>query len=208
MWINFLILVFFAVLAQQSANDADLKGTGKNRGEWLTYGLDYAETRYSPLKQIDAGNVNRLSLAWSADIGVGGGSQEATPLAWNGVIYTITNWSVTLALDARTGKELWRWDPEVDHALDNPQDDSVCCGPVNRGLGLYEGKVIVPVLDGRLAALDAKTGRVIWSVRALPRGEKYTFTMAPRILKNKIILGSAGGEFFVRGYFSAYDVNS
>jgi outer membrane protein assembly factor BamB len=128
---------------------------------------------------------------------------------WNGVIYGVTNWSVTFAVDARTGKELWRWDPEVDHALDNPQDDSVCCGPVNRGLGLYDGKVIVPVLDGRLAALDAKTGRILWSVRALPQGEKYTFTMAPRILKNKIVIGSAGGEFFVRGYFAAlYDVNS
>lgn len=193
---------------QQRVDETALSGAGKARGDWLTYGLDYAETRYSPLKQIDAGNASRLAPAWSFDIGVSGGGQEATPLVWNGVVYGITNWSVTFAVDARTGKELWRWDPEVDHALDNPQDDSVCCGPVNRGIGLYDGKVIVPVLDGRLAALDAKTGRVLWSVRALPRGEKYTFTMAPRILKNKIVIGSAGGEFFVRGYFSAYDVNS
>jgi quinohemoprotein ethanol dehydrogenase len=173
----------------------------------LTYGLDYAETRYSPLKEIDASNVGRLGLAWSADIGVGGGNQEATPLVSNGVIYGITNWSVTFAVDARTGKELWRWDPEVDHSIDDAKDDSVCCGPVSRGLGLYGEKVVVPVLDGRLAALDAKTGRVLWSVQALPHGEKHTFTMAPRIVKNKIIIGSAGGEFFVRGYFSAYDIN-
>jgi quinohemoprotein ethanol dehydrogenase len=197
-----------ALVAQQRVDDAALKQAGKARGEWLTYGLDYAETRYSPLKQIDTGNVARLGLAWSTDIGSGGGGQEATPLVWNGIIYGITNWSVAFAIDARTGKELWRWDPEVNHALDDPQDDSVCCGPVNRGVGLYDGKVIVPVLDGRLAALDARTGRVLWSVRALPQSEKYTFTMAPRILKNKIIIGSAGGEFFVRGYFSAYDVNS
>jgi quinohemoprotein ethanol dehydrogenase len=190
-----LLLATLALLAQQP-------------GDWLTYGLDYAETRYSPLKQIDVSNVSRLNLAWSADIGMGGGGQEATPLVWNGVIYGITNWSVTFAIDARTGKELWRWDPEVDHSIDDPKDDSVCCGPVNRGLGLYDGKIIVPVLDGRLATLDAKTGRVLWSARALPQGEKYTFTMAPRIVKNKIIIGSAGGEFFVRGYFSAYDVNS
>jgi quinohemoprotein ethanol dehydrogenase len=189
-------------------DDAALRGAGKARGEWLTYGLDYAETRYSPLKQIDAGNVSKLALAWSADMGMGGAGQEATPLVWNGVIYSITNWSVTFAVDARTGKELWRWDPEVDRALDNPQDDSVCCGAVNRGLGLHDGKVIVPVLDGRLAALDAGNGRILWQVQALPRGGKYTLTMAPRIVKNKIIIGGAGGEFFVRGYFAAYDAGS
>jgi quinohemoprotein ethanol dehydrogenase len=196
------------LVAQQPVNDSALQNAGKTRGEWLTYGLDYAETRYSPLKQIDVNNVSNLAPAWTANIGTGGGGQEATPLVWNGIVFGITNWSVTFAIDARTGKELWRWDPEVDRAIDDPQDDSVCCGPVNRGLGLYDGKVIVPVLDGRLAALEAKTGRVLWSVRALPRGEKYTFTMAPRILKNKIIIGSAGGEFFVRGFFAAYDVNS
>lgn len=203
-----LIGMLATAAAQQRVDDTALKSAGKSRGEWLTYGLDYAETRYSPLKQIDASNVNRLSQAWSFDVGVGGGGQEATPLVSNGVVYSITNWSVTFAIDARTGKELWRWDPQVDHALDDPRNDSVCCGPVNRGVGLYEGKVIVPVLDGRLVALDAQTGKVLWSVRALPANEKHTFTIAPRILKNKIIVGSAGGEFFVRGFFAAYDVNS
>src|SRR4051812_34662664 len=108
-----------AFTAQQRVDEAALSGAGKARGEWLTYGLDYAETRYSPLKQIDAANVSKLAPAWSFDIGASGGGQEATPLMWNGVIYGITNWSVTFAIDARTGKELWRWDPEVDHALDN-----------------------------------------------------------------------------------------
>jgi quinohemoprotein ethanol dehydrogenase len=211
MRISYVLILFAAgaaLAAQQPVNDAALNNAGKARGEWLTYGLDYAETRYSPLKQIDAGNVATLNLAWSANIGAGGGGQEATPLVWDGVVYSITNWSVTFAIDARTGRELWRWDPEVDRSIDDPKNDSVCCGPVHRGLGLYDGKVIVPVLDGRLAALDARTGKVIWSVRALPSGEKHTFTMAPRILKNKIIIGSAGGEFFVRGFFSAYDINS
>src|SRR6266496_4394103 len=110
------------LIAQQSIDDAALKGTGKARGDWLTYGIDYAETRYSPLKEIDASNVSRLAVAWSANIGVGGGGQEATPLVSNGVIYGITNWSVTFAIDARTGKELWRWDPEVDHSIDDPKD--------------------------------------------------------------------------------------
>jgi quinohemoprotein ethanol dehydrogenase len=198
--------LFFLAAAASLIVSTVIVSQQRTNSDWPTYGLDSAETRYSPLRQIDATNVSRLVQAWSHDVGPGGGNQEATPLVSNGVIYSITNWSVTFAVDARTGKELWRWDPEVNRALDNPQDDSVCCGPVSRGVGLHEGKVIVPVLDGRLAALDAKTGKVLWSVQALPRGEKHTFTMAPRMAKNKIIVGSAGGEFFVRGYFSAYDV--
>jgi quinohemoprotein ethanol dehydrogenase len=194
------LLISTGIVAQQRANNPP--------GDWVTYGLDQAETRYSPLKQIDTGNVSRLAPAWTYDVGGGGAGQEATPLVSNGIIYSITNWSVTFAVDGRTGKQLWRWDPEVDRSLDNPKDDSVCCGPVNRGLGLHNGRIIVPVLDGRLAALDAKTGKVVWQVQALPARERHTFTMAPRIVKNKIIVGSAGGEFFVRGYFSAYDVEN
>src|SRR4051812_29027347 len=120
-----LLLTGAAFIGQQRVDDAALNGGGKARGDWLTYGLDYAETRYSPLKQIDTGNVGRLAVAWTANIGAGGGGQEATPLVSNGIIYGITNWSVTFAIDARTGKELWRWDPEVDHSIDDPKDDSV-----------------------------------------------------------------------------------
>src|ERR1051326_8701820 len=85
-------------------DDLVLKNSGKTGEEWLTYGLTPGETRYSPLKQIDTGNVNRLGLAWSYDVGPGGGPQEATPLMWNGSLYGITNWSVVFAVDARTGK--------------------------------------------------------------------------------------------------------
>ncbi|HLQ79042.1 MAG TPA: PQQ-dependent dehydrogenase, methanol/ethanol family [Terriglobia bacterium] len=198
----------FAFLAAQRIDDAALNGAGKQRGDWPTYGLDYAETRYSPLNQINADNADRLARAWSVEIGVGGGGQEATPLAANGVLYSITNWSVAFAVDARSGKELWRWDPRVDHVIDAVQTDRVCCGAVNRGVALYNGKVIVPVLDGRLAALDAATGNVLWEVRATPYDQPYTLTMAPRIVKNKIIIGGAGGEFFVRGYVSAFDVET
>src|SRR5262245_60083852 len=99
-----LLLLTTALFAQNRVNDAALNSAGKARGEWLTYGLDYAETRYSPLKQIDSTNVGRLTLAWSADVGMGGGGQQATPLVWNNVIYSITNWSITFAIDARTGK--------------------------------------------------------------------------------------------------------
>ena len=112
-------------------DDATLKSAGKSGDDWLTYGFTPGETRYSPLNQINPSNVKRLGLAWSYDLGAGGGGQEATPLVWNGTIYGITNWSVVFAVDARTGKERWRWDPEVNQSAVRP---AICCGVVNRGI--------------------------------------------------------------------------
>src|SRR5580692_5068701 len=100
-------------------------------GSWLSYGRTQNETRYSPLKQLDTSNVNRLGLAWSYVVGAGGGNQEGTPLVWNDTLYGITSWSVVYALDARSGKELWRWDPEINQTAVRPK---ICCGVVNRGL--------------------------------------------------------------------------
>src|ERR1700731_4603007 len=117
-------------LAQQPRriDDTALRNAGKTGEEWLSYGLTPGETRYSPLKQIDATNVSRLGLAWSYEAGAGGGGQEATPLVSNGTLYSITNWSIVYAVDARTGKEKWRWDPEVNRTAVQPK---VCCGVVN-----------------------------------------------------------------------------
>src|SRR5438552_1860308 len=173
--------------------------------EWLTYGLTQSEARFSPLKDINTTNVGRLGAAWSYDVGSGGGGQEATPLVWNGMIYGITNWSVVFAVDARTGKEKWRWDPEVNQTA---LRSKVCCGVVNRGLAIYQGKIIAPVIDGRLEALDAATGKVVWEARVSSFQENYTITMAPRIAKGKVIIGVAGGEFPTRGFFAAYDANT
>jgi quinohemoprotein ethanol dehydrogenase len=192
-------------LQNRRVDENALKNAGKTGEEWLTYGLNLAETRYSPLNQIDATNVSRLGLAWTYEIGPGGGNQEGTPLMANGVLYGITNWSVTYALDARTGKELWRYDPQVDRPTVQPK---ICCGIVNRGIALFEGKVFVPVVDGRLVALDAAKGTEIWSVQTTPIDQQYTMTMAPRIAKNKVIVGNSGAEKPVRGYFSAYNVNT
>ncbi len=202
-----LVLATWVAAGEQARriDDATLKNAGKTGEEWLSYGLTPGETRYSPLQQIDASNVNRLALVWSYETGPGGGPQEATPLAWNGSLYGITNWSVVFAVDARTGKEKWRWDPEVNQTTVRSK---VCCGVVNRGLAIYQGKIIAPVLDGRLAALDAETGKVVWESRVAYSQENYTITMAPRIAKGKVIVGVAGGEFPTRGYFSAYDANS
>jgi quinohemoprotein ethanol dehydrogenase len=186
-------------------DDAALKNAGRTGDEWLTYGLTPAETRYSPLNQINAETVKRLGLAWSYDLGSGGGGQEGTPLVWNGMLFGITNWSVVFAVDARTGKERWRWDPEVNQTAVRPK---ICCGVVNRGIALYDGKIIAPVIDGRLQALDAETGKVIWEARVAFPQDHQTITMAPRIAKGKVIIGVSGGDRPTRGFFDAYDATT
>jgi quinohemoprotein ethanol dehydrogenase len=202
-----LILATWVVAGQQvrRIDDFALKNAGKTGEEWLTYGLTPQETRYSPLKQIDTTNVSRLGLAWSFDLGTGGGNQEATPLEWNGNIYAISNWSVVVSVDARTGKERWRWDPEVNQTAVRSK---ICCGIVNRGIAIYQGKIIAPVVDGRLEALDADTGKPVWEARVAYPQDNYSITMAPRIAKGKVIVGVSGAEYPVRGFFAAYDANT
>src|SRR6516165_869447 len=131
-------------------------------GSWLTYGRSQSETRFSPLKQIDTSNVSRLGLAWSYVVGAGGSNQEGTPLVWNNTIYGITSWSVVFALDARTGEQIWRWDPEINQTAVRPK---ICCGIVNRGLALYNGNIIAALNDGRLVSLNALTGKPVWETR-------------------------------------------
>ena len=202
-----LVTTWIAIGQQNRRVDQNtLRNAGKsNTEDWLMYGLNYQEQRYSLLKQIDAKNVARLGLAWTYEIGQGGGNQEGTPLVYNGVLYSITNWSITYAVDVRTGKEIWRYDPKVDRAVTQPK---VCCGIVNRGIGIYQDKVYVPVLDGRLVALDIKTGKEVWSVQTTPLDGDYSVTMAPRIAKGKVIIGNAGSEYPVRGYVTAYDAET
>jgi PQQ-dependent dehydrogenase (methanol/ethanol family) len=212
-------LIFFTVVfglaatwiavAQQprQVDDAALRNAGRNSGEWLTYNLGWSEQRYSPLDEINAQNVNRLGLAYYVDIPAAQGNpqnrQEGTPLVHNGIIYSIAPWSVVYAADARTGKEVWHQDPDVNQQV---WQSRICCGVVNRGIALYEDKVIAPVVDGRLRALDAATGKVVWETRVSPDNMAYTITMAPRVIKGgKIIVGVSGGEYGVRGFFDAYD---
>src|SRR5262245_25665375 len=202
-----IIFVTGMIAARQTrrVDDSALKNADKAT-EWLTYGHGYSEQRYSTLKQIDATNVSHLGLAWSYEVGLGGGPQEATPLFATGVLDGRTNWSVTFAVDARSGKEIWRYNPEVV-----PGNVLLCCGVISRGIALYEGKVIVPVVDGHLVALDAATGKVIWSVVAIPKenSQNYSLTMAPRVMKGKVIIGNAGAEFApYSGFLAAFDVNN
>jgi quinohemoprotein ethanol dehydrogenase len=202
--------------AQQPAgrrvDDAAIRNAATTGEEWLTYGLDPGEKRFSPLTQINAANVTNLGTLWSFDIPggnnnapPGGGNQEATLIASNGVLYGITTWSIVYAVDARSGKLLWKWDPEVNRPAVQVK---ICCGIVNRGVALYQGKVIAPIIDGRLVALDAATGKPVWESRVAYSQDQYTLTMAPRIAKGKVLLGASGSEYPVRGFVDAFDANT
>jgi PQQ-dependent dehydrogenase (methanol/ethanol family) len=174
--------------------------------EWLTYGRDHAETHYSPLTQIDAGNVARLAVAWTWDLPRGGGRLESVPLIADGVLYATGPRSQVFALEARTGRRVWHWDPAI------PDEDqggpSVCCGDVNRGVALFGDKVFAGLLDGRLVAFDRATGVVQWVVQTTPPGSDYSITGAPRIVRGNVVIGNGGAEYGVRGYVTAYEAQT
>ena len=171
---------------------------------WLTHGLDFQETRHSKLDAIDATNVGELGLAWATSLESRRGV-EATPIVVDGVMYVTASWSVVHALDARTGEEIWRYDPEVprEHASKG------CCDVVNRGVALHEGVVYVGAFDGNLHAIDAVTGERKWMVDTIEnRDMAYTITGAPRVYKGNVIIGNGGAEYGVRGYITAYDAET
>ncbi|MDJ0786383.1 MAG: PQQ-dependent dehydrogenase, methanol/ethanol family [Myxococcota bacterium] len=189
-----------AAVPGATVDDARLVGAGEEPGTWLSYGRTYSEQRYSPLTRITDANVGQLGLAWSFETGTKRGL-EATPIVVDGVIYTTGTWSVVYAIDARTGKEIWRHDPVVPREMGG----KVCCDVVNRGVAIYKGRIYAGTLDGRLQALDAKTGEVVWSKVTVDQTKPYSITMAPRVVKGKVLIGNGGAEFGVRGYVSAYD---
>ena len=169
----------------------------------LSYGGSYDEQRHSALRSINRDTVSNLGLGWVYQMRKPRG-QEATPVVVDGVMYLTSSWSIVYALDARTGEELWVYDPEVSG------DDAWkgCCDVINRGVAVYEGKVFVGIFDGRLEALDAATGELLWSQVTVDQSKPYTITGAPRVYKDKVVIGNAGAELGVRGYLSAYDTNS
>jgi PQQ-dependent dehydrogenase (methanol/ethanol family) len=171
--------------------------------EWLLHGFDAAETRYSPLDRINPQTVTNLGLAWSFPTETTRGL-EATPIVAGGVLYTTGSWSVVFAIDARTGRQLWKWDPEVPRAV----GQKACCDVVNRGVALHAGRVYVGTLDGRLASINAESGKLLWQTVTVDQTQNYTITGAPRIVKGKVIIGNGGAEYGVRGYVSAYDADS
>ncbi len=175
----------------------------------MSYGGTYSEQRFSRLKQIDSQNVSQLGLAWYADYETNQ-NQHGSPLYIDGVIYVSTARNVVHAFDAKTGKEIWKYNamiagPRLRNNL----------GLVNRGIAAWNGKIVMGTLDARLVAIDAKTGKQLWSTDVTPEAlvgkdftEKYSITMAPRIGKGLAFIGASGGEFGVRGFIAAYDVET
>jgi alcohol dehydrogenase (cytochrome c)/quinohemoprotein ethanol dehydrogenase len=182
---------------------ARLIAADKDASNWLTVGRTYSEQRFSPLDKINTETIKQLGLAWYLDLDTSRG-QEATPLVIDGVMYSTSAWSKVQAIDAVNGKLLWQYDPKVAKEI----AIKVCCDVVNRGVAFWKGRVYVGALDGRLIALDAKTGSELWSVVTVDQSKGYASTGAPRVIKGKVIFGNAGAEYDARGYLSAYDADT
>jgi quinohemoprotein ethanol dehydrogenase len=173
-------------------------------GEWVTHGRDDSEQRYSPLKQITADNAKQLGLAWYADMSERG-QWQSTPVMVDGRIYVTTPWSKVYAFEAASGKLLWKYDPKVPREI---AATSLCCNNSNRGVAYWKGKLIWGTLDGRLIAIDAKSGKKSWETLTIPAGEPMSITGAPRVGNGIVFIGQAGSEFHQRGFMSAYDAKT
>lgn len=203
--LSILIIVMFSSCSNQSENsteidDERLLNADDTPSEWLSYGRNYQENRHSPLKQINKSTIDSLGLVWSVNLGTKRGI-EATPIVANGIMYFTSTWSKVHAVDVRKGELLWTYDPKV------PKEwgEKVCCDVVNRGVAIYKNKIYVGSLDGRLIALNAKTGEKEWEVLTVDQSKPYSITGAPRIVKGKVIIGNGGADLGVRGYLTAYD---
>ncbi|HEY4341314.1 MAG TPA: PQQ-dependent dehydrogenase, methanol/ethanol family [Steroidobacteraceae bacterium] len=187
-----------------NVTDERLRHADQDPGDWLTHGGNWQELRYSRLTGINATNVAALRPAWSAEFDTTRG-QEATPIVVDGVMYVSTSWSKVYALDAATGRQIWYYDPKVP----GPTGAHACCDVVNRGVAVYEGNVYLATLDGRLIALNAGTGKPVWTVRMFEYpSRRYSSTGAPRAARGKIYIGNAGADFGGRGFVSAYDART
>lgn len=173
-------------------------------GQWLTHYGDWRNRQFSPLADIDVTNVKELGLAWAADLDTNRGI-EATPIVVDGVMYVTGSWSILYAFDALSGKRLWTFDPQVPRE----HGPKGCCDVVSRGVGVWGRKVLLPTFDGRLIAIDARSGRPVWTADTIvDRTRPYTITGAPLIANGTVVIGNGGSEYGVRGYVSAYDADT
>lgn len=177
-------------------------GIAQSGGQWLHYGGDYSNTRYSDLKQINSRNVNRLKVAWMHSLG-SLETQESTPLVVGDTMYVTTSTGprFVFALDAKTGKTKWAHQPEMP----NDYFATVCCGLDNRGVAYANGKVFFGRLDAKLVALDANTGKKLWTATVENYRNGHAITSPPLVYKNLVVTGIAGGEYGIRGFIAAYD---
>lgn len=185
------------------AIDGQYLSNGGDGSNWAMTGYSYAEQRYSPLDQINDQNADELGISWFADLPDARG-HEATPVVVDGKMFVTGPWSKLFAFDAKNGKPLWNFDPGVDKS----RGVKACCDVVNRGVALWKGRLFLGTIDGRLIALDAGTGKEIWSVQTLDKAGNGTITGVPRVVKDLVIIGFGGAEFGARGYVSAYHADS
>ena len=186
-----------------AVDDAALRNADARPGDWLTYGRNYREDRYSPLDGIHRENVAELGLAWTLDLGTKRGIQ-ATPLVVDGVMFLSGPWSVVYAIDVRKGTLIWQYDPGVYRGVGT----RLCCGVSNRGLALYKGALFVGTLDGRLISIDAADGTPNWETMTVDPEGYQSITGAPRIANGLVLIGNGGAEFTARGYVSAYHADT
>ena len=170
-------------------------------GDWLTYSGNYSAHRYSPLKQITTANVRGLRLAWVYQVKTTEGV-ETSPLVVDGIMYLTEPGGSVTALDTRTARPIWKY------RRDLPKDVRGCCGTVNRGAAILGDMVYVATFDAHVVALDMKSGKVRWDATAADPKLGYSMTAAPLAIKDKIVVGMAGGEYGVRGFVDAYDART
>ena len=178
-----------------------LGGLTPDGSRWLTFGGNYSNQRHSPLTQITPANVNRLVPQWTFQTGTLG-NFETTSLLRDNVLYVTGPQNVAWAIDARTGRQIWRYRRELQPNL------TACCGLVNRGFGVLGDKLFMVTLDAHLLALDMKTGAIVWDVTMQDYRSGYASTIAPIVVKDKVIVGVAGGEFGIRGFIDAYEAQT
>ncbi|HEY0777285.1 MAG TPA: PQQ-binding-like beta-propeller repeat protein [Gemmatirosa sp.] len=182
------------------AADAALRRTMADSGAWALNGRDYTNQRWSPLGQITTTNVPRLQVAWVYKTGVPH-VFEATPVVVDGTMFLSTPLDHVVALDARTGAKRWEWVPSLGKTV-------ICCGAMNRGVAVYGGRVFIGLLDARVVALDAHTGHVLWDRKVADNSQGYSFSAAPTVVENRVLLGVSGGEYGIRGFVVALDTRT
>jgi alcohol dehydrogenase (cytochrome c) len=193
------------VAAQQPApaqvTAQDLREGLKDPTRWLTYAGDYGNHRHSPLTQITPANVNRLTAQWQFQTDTLG-KFEAAPLVLDGVVYITGPLDTGWAIDARTGRQIWRYRRDLPGGL------IACCGLVNRGFGVLGDRLFKTTLDAHLVAISRKTGEIEWDTTMVNYRNGYSGTTAPLVVRDKVIVGAAGAEFGVRGFIDAYDAQT
>ncbi len=199
-----IVMLSGSFVLAQPVTTTDLENAADDNSSWLTYGRDYYAQRFVDLEQITPANVNRLQAAWVFATGGENRGLQATPLLHNGVLYISADGSRVFAIDARTGKKLWSYDPQIGKEVERVY----CCGAINRGLALWGELVYIGTLDARMVALNKDTGALVWDTEVIDWEQGYSITGAPLVVKDMVLTGVAGGEYGIRGFVKAFDAES